>query len=112
MLVRLEVGEARMSIPSFDGLPAWSGLVGLAAYLAAGIVLGVLYFRSLWWNVRRFADGGRLFTTISLVIGRFVLLGAALVLVSREGALPLLMAALGVFLARYAVVRSVGEATL
>lgn len=110
MLVRLEMGEPRMSIPSLDGLSAWNGLIGLAAYLAAGLVLGVLYFRSLWWNVRRFADGERLLTTITLVIGRFVLLGATLVLVSRGGALPLLMVTLGVLLARFAVVRSVGEA--
>ena len=32
-------------------------LLSLAAHLAAGIVLGVLYFRSLWWNARRFTGG-------------------------------------------------------
>jgi F1F0 ATPase subunit 2 len=111
MLVRLEMGEARMNFPPFDVSPAWTGLAGLAAYLVAGIALGTLYFRSFWWNVRRFADGGRLLATVALIVGRFVLLGAAFVLASRQGALPLLMMALGVFLARSAVMRRVREAT-
>ena len=42
-------------------------------------------------------------TTIALMIGRFVLLGGLLTLASLEGALPLLMMALGMFIARFAV---------
>jgi F1F0 ATPase subunit 2 len=102
--------EEHMSFLSFDGLPTWAVLLGLAAHLAAGIMLGVLYFRGLWWNVCRFIGGGRATTTIALMIGRFVLLGSLLMFASLEGALPLLMLALGVFIARSAVMRRVREA--
>ena len=73
-------------------------------------MLGVLYFRGLWWNARRFAAGGRATTTIALMIGRFVLLGGLLTLASLEGALPLLVMALGVLIARSVVMRRVREA--
>ena len=59
LLVRLEMDEERMSFPLFDSLPTWAIPLSLAAHLAAGIVLGVLYFRSLWWNARLFTGGGR-----------------------------------------------------
>jgi F1F0 ATPase subunit 2 len=98
-----------MTLPSYDA-PSVSEIIRLAAHLAAGIALGILYFRSLWWNVRRFADGDSLFTTIALIIGRFVLLGVLLTSVSLEGALPLLMLALGVLVARSVVMRRVREA--
>jgi len=81
-----------------------------AAHLTAGIVLGFFYFRSLWWNTRRFTGGRRVTTTIALMIGRYALLGGLLTLASLEGALPLLMMALGVLIARSVVVRRVREA--
>jgi hypothetical protein len=77
-------------------------------------VLGVLYFRALWWSARRFtgacAGGGRA-TTIALMIGRFALLAGLLTLASLEGALPLLVMTLGVLVARSAVMRMVREVT-
>jgi len=99
-----------MSLPSFDAASAWTEVIGLATHLVAGIALGILYFRNLWWNVRRFTHGGSLLATIALMIGRFVLLGALMTLASLEGALPLLMLALGVLIARSAVMRRVREA--
>jgi len=110
MLVRLEMDEEHMSFLSFDSLPAWAMLLSLVAYLAAGIVLGVLYFRSLWWNACRFTGGGRAATTVAQMIGRFALLGGLLTLASLEGALPLLVMALGVLIARSAVMRRVRKA--
>jgi len=98
-----------MSLLSFDSLPALVMLIGLAAHLAAGVVLGVLYFRSLWWNVCRFIGGGRAIATLALMIGRFFLMGASLVFASLEGALPLLALALGVLIARSGVTRKVSE---
>ena len=56
MLVGLEMDEERMSFLSFDALPVWAMLLSLPAHLAAGIVLGVLYFRGLWWSARRFTE--------------------------------------------------------
>jgi F1F0 ATPase subunit 2 len=109
MLVRLEMDEERMSFLSFDSLPLWPTLFSVAVDIIGGIVLGILYFRSLWWITRRFTEGGRATTTIALMIARFALLGL-LTLASLEGALPLLMMALGVLIARPVVMREVREA--
>ena len=109
MLVRVEVDEERMNFLLFDVLPPWALYLSLAAHLAAGIALGVFYFRSLWWNARRFAGGGRAITVVALMIGRFALLGGLLTLASLEGALPLLVMTLGLLVARSAVVRRARE---
>ena len=85
-------------------------LGSLAAHLVIGIGLGILYFGGLWWNTRRFAAGGSLATMAALTAGRFVLLGGLLFLASREGALPLLVMALGVLVARFLVMRRVRQA--
>ena len=111
MLVGMEMDGERMTTLYFNGLPTWAVMLSLAAHLAAGIMLGVVYFRSLWWNARRFTGGGRVATTIAVMIGRFVILGVALGLASLEGALPLLLMALGVVVARSLVMRRIGEIT-
>jgi F1F0 ATPase subunit 2 len=103
--------EQHMSFLSMNSPPSWPLLLRLAAHLAAGMLLGVLYFRSLWWNIRRFIGGGRVTTTIALMVGRFILLGGPLVFASLEGALPLLMLTLGVLIARSSIMRAVGETT-
>lgn len=100
-----------MIFPSFNALPAWAEVVSLVTHLGTGMVLGILYFRGLWWSIRRFFDGGNLVATIALMIGRFVLLGSLMALASLEGALPLLVMALGVLAARAAVIRRVREVT-
>ncbi len=109
MLVGMEMDAERMTSLYFNGLPTWAMALSLAAHLAAGVVLGILYFRSLWWNARRFGTGGRLATTIAVMIGRFILLGLLLTLASLEGALPLLLTALGVLVARSFVMRKIQE---
>ncbi len=100
-----------MTALALNNLPNWATLLSLVAHLAAGIVVGVLYFRSLWWNARRFTTGGRVSTTIAVMIGRFVILGMILTLASLEGALPLLLMALGVVIARPVVMRGIREIT-
>ena len=100
-----------MTSLSFSNLSAWGTCLSFAAYLAAGIAVGVIYFRSLWGNARRFTMGGHVATTIAVMIGRFVILGVVLTLASLEGALPLLLMALGVLIARSVVVRRIGEIT-
>jgi len=95
-----------MSFAPFDGLPAM--LLGLGIDLAAGIILGVLYFHTLWWNIRRFALGGRAITAIAAMIGRFMVLGGLLILASLQGALPLLVTAVGILIGRAALMRQVG----
>ncbi len=110
MLVRLEMGEERMSSLLSNTAPDFADLLSLATHLAAGIVLGMLYFRCLWWNVCRLAAGGRPAMVIPLTLGRFVLLGGLLTLASLEGALPLLAMLLGLLVARSAVMRGIREA--
>ena len=82
-------------------------LLGLAAHGAAGFVLGILYFRGLWWNARLFGRGGHLPVSVALMIGRFALIGGLLTLASLEGALPLLAMTLGVLIARFRVMRTI-----
>jgi F1F0 ATPase subunit 2 len=94
MLVCLEMDATRMNIISF----------------AIGIGAGVLYFAGLWWNARLFAEGGKTRTMILIMIGRFALLAGLLTLASLQGAMPLLTMALGVFVARVAVMRGVQAA--
>jgi F1F0 ATPase subunit 2 len=107
----MEMDAERMTSLSFGNLPAWVTCFSLAAHLAAGIVIGVLYFRSLWWNTRRSTSGGHVSTTIAVMVGRFAILGVILTLASLEGALPLLLMALGVVIARPVVMRRIGEIT-
>jgi hypothetical protein len=95
--------EKHMNPWSFDVISNWTFGLNLAGYLAAGTVLGLIYFGALWWTANLFAGGGRAAMAIGLTIGRFVLLGGSLTLVSLEGAAPLLAVALGVLLGRFAV---------
>jgi F1F0 ATPase subunit 2 len=101
--------EKRMSFLSFDSLSIGVMPVIIAAHLIGGGVVGMLYFRGLWWNASLLSQGGRTAAAIMLLVGRFALLGGVLTLVSLEGALPLLMTALGVLIGRSAVMRSVGK---
>ncbi|MGF7212734.1 F1F0 ATPase subunit 2 [Skermanella aerolata] len=105
MLVRLEMDEKFMSFNYFGDPPGWAMLVALGAHLIAGIMIGALYFSILWWNSRRLVLGGGMTATIALMIGRFVILAGLLTLASLQGALPLLVMALGVLIARSAVMR-------
>jgi len=99
-----------MRITPFGALPAWAMLLDLGLHLAAGVLLGTVYFRTLWWNVRMFAVAGRVTTAIAVMGARLVLLGCLLALASLEGALPLLLMAAGVLIARPEVMRRVREA--
>jgi F1F0 ATPase subunit 2 len=108
-LVGLEVDAKRMSVWTFDGMPAWAMLLGFVAHLAVGVGLGIVYFRGLWWNARLFAVAGQVPAGVALMIGRIALLGGLLVLASLEGALPLLMMVLGVLVARAIVMRRIRE---
>jgi F1F0 ATPase subunit 2 len=83
--------------------------LSLVIHFGSGILLGVIYFRGLWWNARLLASGGHLATSIALLLGRFALLGGLLTLVSLEGAMPLLVMAMGILVARYVVMRGLRD---
>ncbi len=111
MLVCLEMDEERMSFLSFDDLPVRTLVFSAALHLTAGMIFGIFYFGSLWWNTCQFAKGVRVTTMIALMVGRYALLAGLLTLASLEGALPLLGMALGVLIARSFAVRRVWETT-
>lgn len=83
----------------------------LLLHLAGGIVAGTLYFASLWWNAGLFGQGGRVRVLIAAVAVRFLLLGLVLTAASFEGAMPLLVTAAGVLVARAVVIRRARIAT-
>lgn len=93
-----------MSPILFNHLSAGAPLIRAGAYLGGGMLLGLIFFRGLWWNVRQFA-GGRALSAMLLMTGRFSLMAAVLLLTSLEGARPLLTMALGVLGARAMVLR-------
>ena len=97
-----------MSLFSPEALAAVAAPAGLAAHLAAGFALGVVYFLAIWRSARLFGEGGRAISVLSLTIARVALLAGALTLASLEGAPRLLAMALGALVARAVVVRKIG----
>ncbi len=79
-----------------------------AVGLIAGLVVGVAYFASLWWNTRLFTTGsaGR---AIALQLGRIAAAVAVLVLLARLSLVTLLFAALGFLVARFSLLWGFGE---
>jgi ATP synthase protein I len=77
-----------------------SGLFCTAPLLMIGAVLD---FVCVWWNARLFAERGGAWLSILLLLGRIAVLGCLLTLAAGHGAMPLLAMALGVFVARFAV---------
>lgn len=78
--------------------------------LAAGALLGFLYFGSLWWNVRLYATAG-LPAASGLQILRFILIAAGLWGLARVGSLSLLASAPGILVARGILVRHLGRSS-
>jgi F1F0 ATPase subunit 2 len=78
--------------------------------LAAGVLLGLIHFGSLWWNSRLYAGGGW-GQALGLQLLRFCLLLAVLGALAWLGASFLLAGALGLLLARGLVLRFLGRQT-
>lgn len=94
-----------------SALPTLPGLAltaSLAIHLAGGLAVGVGYFGSIWWNAQSFTRSGRLRSILASMAARFAVLAGVLTLVSLEGAMPLLATALGFFLARTGMLRTLG----
>jgi hypothetical protein len=81
----------------------WS--VGDAGFVAAGMVAGGIYFALLRWNTVLYTRPGRMWTAALLQVVRLGGLAGLLAIAARHGALPLLLSALGVLIARPFVVR-------
>ena len=102
--------ERSVTSLSANGSAAVAAFVGLAAHLAAGFALGLVYFLAIWRSARLFGEGGRAVSALSLTIARIALLWGSLTLASLEGAPQLLAMALGTLIARAVIVRSIGGA--
>lgn len=94
-----------MSPISMSNPSSWLWVASIAVHLGAGLLLGILYFYGVWWNARLFASGGRMGTSILVMLSRIALLGVVLTLASLKGALPLLVTAVGILLGRFIVMR-------
>ncbi len=81
----------------------------LAGCLAAGVVLGLVYFMMLRRVAVLVLGGGRNSLLLTLTVARLALLVGGLYWMSRFGALPLLAAAAGVLLGRQWMVRAHAE---
>lgn len=100
---------AALTAPLAEALAHGATVPRLAAGLAAGVLLGLFHFASLWWSLRLYSQGGVL-TLLLVKLGRFAVLGGGLWLVAHLGPLPLLLAAAGLLLMRPVVQRRVEKA--
>ena len=78
-----------------------------AAGLIAGLAGGTAHFALLRWNTDLYLRPRGLGRAIALQGTRLALLAFVLVALARQGALPLLLGALGVLAARWIVLRRV-----
>lgn len=76
-----------------------------AAFVALGLLAGGVYFALLRWNTSFYARPGCIWTAAALQMARMVVLGGLLYLAALSGALPLLLTAVGVMIARPIVMR-------
>ena len=74
-------------------------------FLAFGFTAGALFFALLRWNTWLYMRGGSLALPIALQAVRVAAVGGLLVLTALHGALPLLLTALGLLIARPVVLR-------
>jgi F1F0 ATPase subunit 2 len=80
-------------------------MIAEAAWFAAGLAAGTLHFALLRWNAALYAGAGHIGGAVALQVLRLAVLGGVLAVIALHGALPLLLAALGVLVARPVVLR-------
>ncbi|WP_158258684.1 N-ATPase subunit AtpR [Rhodopila globiformis] len=85
-------------------------MIAEVAWLAAGLAAGTLHFALLRWNAALYGRAGGIGGAVALQLLRLAVLGGVLAVIATYGALPLLLAALGVVAARPVVVRLMAPA--
>jgi F1F0 ATPase subunit 2 len=81
-------------------------VVSAGGWLAAGMAIGAMHFLGLRWNVRMLTDGRSPLPALALQLGRFAAIGIVLAVIAYAfGALPLLVATVGILLARSVIIR-------
>jgi hypothetical protein len=78
-------------------------MIAEAGFFALGLLAGTLHFALLRWNTALYARPGRAGMGAGLHVLRMAVLAGLLALAAWHGALPLLLMALGVLIARPAV---------
>lgn len=76
-----------------------------AGFLFLGFTAGTLFFALLRWNTALYVQGGSVAFALALQAVRIAALGGLLVLTALHGAMPLLLTALGLLIARPVVLR-------
>lgn len=85
-------------------------LAGALVGLAAGGLVGLVHFSTLWLTAKLYASGGA-GKAIVLQVARFAVLVAVFYGLARLGAIPLLSGALALVAVRIVVVRRLGKPT-
>lgn len=76
-----------------------------AIFLSLGFLAGSLFFALLRWNTRLYTHGGSLVRAVAVQLARLTGVGGLLTIVAVRGALPLLLALVGLLIARPVVLR-------
>jgi F1F0 ATPase subunit 2 len=106
MLVGLAMDAQAMTPPYPISLGQLPPPLGVGAWLAFGLLVGAFYFLTLRWTVRMFAAARPLLLLLGLQLIRFGLIAAILAAITWSfGALPLLMATMGILIMRTIIVR-------
>jgi hypothetical protein len=80
-------------------------MISGTAFLLVGFLAGTLYFLLLRWNTVLYAQAGRIWVAVAIHVSRLGTLTGVLTLIALHGALPLLLTALGLLIARPVVMR-------
>jgi F1F0 ATPase subunit 2 len=75
-------------------------MIANVASFAAGLAAGTLHFALLRWNASLYGRSGYIAGAAALQLLRLAVLTLVLALIAMQGTLPLLLAALGVLIAR------------
>jgi len=95
-----------MSAQHFGWLNQIPPVVSVGVWLGSGMLVGAFHFLTLRWTVKMFAAARPLLLPLGLHLIRFVLMAALLAIVANLlGALPLLMATMGILIMRTIIVR-------
>jgi hypothetical protein len=80
-------------------------MIGGTAFLLVGFAAGTVNFALLRWNTVLYAEARRSRVAIAMHVSRLGTLAVLLTLIALHGALPLLLTALGLLIARPLVIR-------
>jgi F1F0 ATPase subunit 2 len=96
-----------MNNKPMDATALAAALLHALPFALLGLGLGYLYFATLRWNTQLYVRHAPLWQSLGLQLLRLGIATAAMVLVARFGALPLLLTLAGLLLGRHVVLRQV-----